>query len=152
MRTREKVAWLLVLTSLTVVYDVVFVMNGWANSFPTGQIYIISGWFLVWGLCYGITRSFWYAIAACVTMAAVEDFFFILIRNLFQGIPVWDMYCHEWVASVLPPFSKYFGFNWGGFPSGYIMQPLVGLIIAAPRFFGWYHVIGRSIVKTLKGS
>ena len=128
------------------IYDILFIQLGWYASFPTGQIYIISGWFLVWGLCYLITRSFWYAVAACVCMAAVEDFFFILIRNLFQGIPVWDMYCHEWVKDILPPFSQYYGLNWGGFPSGYILQPVTALVIALPRYLGWYHAIGRQLL------
>jgi len=124
MAKREKIAWLVTLTGIATLIDILVITQGW--SFPGYQF---LGWILVWAICLLITRSFLLSIASVLVISALEDMLFIVIVSSVKGTPIYPFYCHEWVTEVFGGWAGFLGLNWRGIPSSYVILPVIALIL-----------------------
>jgi hypothetical protein len=142
LTTREKILWLALSVFIAQTIGWVLVHTGqWTG------VYEVLAWFTFFVVNCIVLKSFWYAVAWTVTAAAIQDFLYIVTQNAVTQDWVW--YSHTWVKDLPIPFSKYFGYNWLGVPSGYFLQPLVSIVIALPRYFRWYQKAGRWILDMI---
>lgn len=124
MKSREKIAWLLVLVFVATVIDILVITQGWMF-----WGYHLIGWTLAWGVCLFITRSFLLSLASVMVISVLEDALFILMAHCFQGISIYPFYCHEWMKEAFGGWARFLGLNWWGIPSSYIILPLIALML-----------------------
>lgn len=136
MKRKKKWSWFIIISILTAVIDRFVIRSGIIATIPMTQSYIIGSWFLIWvayvyifrvvGCSFRTKRGIWHIVesgglAALATGATAqcEDFLFMCMCAVFDGRPLYPLYCHEWLTTRVwigfAPLNR----NWLGVPSGY---------------------------------